>query len=70
VCVSVPVFSHADLFGVLTVYLADTAWSDPRVAAIGLLAQEVGLLISRGAAPSVALRSLSARRLSIAAASS
>jgi putative nucleotidyltransferase with HDIG domain len=47
-CVSVPVFSQADLFGVLTVYFPDPACAEETVAAVGLLAQEVGLVIARG----------------------
>jgi hypothetical protein len=48
-CVSLPVFAGADLFGALTVYVADPALSDERVDAAGLLGQEVGLLIARSA---------------------
>jgi len=44
-----PVFAGADLFGTLTVYVADSALSDEKVDAVGLLAQEVGLLIARSA---------------------
>lgn len=48
-CASMPVFAGADLFGTLTVYVADSALSDEKVDAVGLLAQEVGLLIARSA---------------------
>ncbi|HEV3060054.1 MAG TPA: HD domain-containing phosphohydrolase [Vicinamibacterales bacterium] len=68
-CVSVPVFVGADLFGVLTVYVADNGISDDRIAAVGLLAQEVGLLIARRAAPVTPSQVPPARRLSIAAVS-
>jgi hypothetical protein len=46
--VSVPVFVRADLFGVLTVYVDDTTSTDETVSAVGLLAQEVGLLLAHG----------------------
>src|SRR5262249_31122366 len=50
--VGAPVLVRADLFGVVSVYAgADTPMSDERVADVGLLAQEVGLAIARGAAP-------------------
>ncbi|HZT75368.1 MAG TPA: HD domain-containing phosphohydrolase [Vicinamibacterales bacterium] len=51
-CASLPVISRADLFGVLTVYAADADLLDDSVDAIGLLAQEVGLIIARHAAAS------------------
>jgi len=63
------VFVGADLFGVLTVYVADNGISDDRIAAVGLLAQEVGLLIARRAAPVTPSQVPPARRLSIAAVS-
>jgi putative nucleotidyltransferase with HDIG domain len=47
-CVSVPVFVRAELFGVLTVYAADPTSADETVGAVGLLAQEVGLLLAHG----------------------
>jgi putative nucleotidyltransferase with HDIG domain len=47
-CASVPVFMRADLFGVLTAYWRGSRRLDGDVDALGLLAQEVGLLISRG----------------------
>jgi putative nucleotidyltransferase with HDIG domain len=47
-CISVPVFSQADLFGVLTIYVPGATCADETVAAAGLLAQEVGLIIARG----------------------
>jgi putative nucleotidyltransferase with HDIG domain len=50
-CMSVPVFVRADLFGVLTVYTVDTTLADETVNAVGLLAQEVGLLLAHGALP-------------------
>jgi putative nucleotidyltransferase with HDIG domain len=67
-CASVPVFVRADLFGVLTVYVTDAALSDDAVAAIGLVAQEVGLLIARGT-PGAHSQIRAATRLSIAAVS-
>jgi len=67
-CVSVPVFVRADLFGVLTVYINDLAATDDVVDATGLLAQEIGLLIAKGAEAGQAQRS-PARRLSMAAVS-
>jgi len=48
VCVSVPVFVRAELYGVLTVYLAEPSTADDTVSAVGLLAQEVGLAIAGG----------------------
>jgi putative nucleotidyltransferase with HDIG domain len=51
VCVSVPVFVRADLFGVLTVYVRDAALSDDGVDAVALLAQEIGLLMAGGRTP-------------------
>jgi putative nucleotidyltransferase with HDIG domain len=50
VCTSVPVFVRTDLFGVLTVYSPAAAMSDEMIAEAGLLAQEVGVSIARGAA--------------------
>jgi len=47
-CASVPVFMRADLFGVLTAYWPASRRMDGDVDALGLLAQEIGLLISRG----------------------
>jgi putative nucleotidyltransferase with HDIG domain len=48
VCISTPVFSRGEPFGVLTVYGTQaTDVSDHTVAAVGNLAQEVGLLIAR-----------------------
>jgi len=63
-CAGVPVFVRADLFGVLTVYAADAALSDETVAAVGLLAQEVALLIARGGAPLTHSQLRTATRLS------
>ena len=68
-CAAVPVFVRADLFGVLTVYAIDAALSDDAVAAIGLLAQEIGLLIARGGSSLTHSQQRMATRLSIAAAS-
>jgi putative nucleotidyltransferase with HDIG domain len=68
-CASVPVFVRVDLFGVLTLYSTDAALSDEIVAATGLIAQEVGLLIARGAAPFTHSPLRPAKRLSIAAVS-
>jgi putative nucleotidyltransferase with HDIG domain len=66
-CVSVPVFVRADLFGVLTVYVTAPTVDDATIDTLGLLAQEVGLTIAKGAAAqSQAARG---RRLSIAAVS-
>jgi putative nucleotidyltransferase with HDIG domain len=50
-CASVPVFARADLYGVLTAYWTGPRRQDGDVDALGVLAQEIGLLISRG--PSV-----------------
>jgi len=44
----VPVFVRAELYGVLTVYLAEPSTADDTVSAVGLLAQEVGLAIAGG----------------------
>ena len=50
-CTSTPVFARGDLFGVLTVYGTQAAgFPENTVAAIGMLAQEIGLLIARAAA--------------------
>jgi putative nucleotidyltransferase with HDIG domain len=68
VCTSVPVFVRTDLFGVLTVYSGATAMSDDMIAEAGLLAQEVGVSIARGAASPQAY-SRSAARPVIAAVS-
>ena len=47
VSTSTPVFARGELFGVLTAYGADaTRFSDHAVAAVGNLAQEVGLMIA------------------------
>ena len=46
-CVAVPVFVREDLFGVLTVYLKAHAVADEDVSEVGLLAQEVGLMMAR-----------------------
>jgi putative nucleotidyltransferase with HDIG domain len=67
-CVSVPVFVRADLFGVLTVYLSEPAVPEETVDDIGLLAQEIGVSIARGEAPGHA-RTRSATRITIAVAS-
>jgi hypothetical protein len=50
-CVSVPVFVGANLFGVLTMYVADATLSEQQADALGVLAQEVGLSIARGDSP-------------------
>jgi putative nucleotidyltransferase with HDIG domain len=50
-CVAVPIFVRADLFAVLTVYFTEATLSDEAVEVVGLLAQEVGLSIARGALP-------------------
>ena len=68
-CVAVPVFVRADLLGVLTVYFTDSALSDEAVAVVGLLAQEVGLSIARGALPVRHSHLRPAARLPIAAVS-
>ena len=68
-CASVPVFVRADLFGVLTLYGRDATISDQTVAAAGVLAQEVGLLITRGAGPFTHTPSRVATRRVIAAVS-
>jgi hypothetical protein len=49
-CASVPVFRRAEVFGVLTAYWTASRRLDGDVDALGLLAQEIGLLISRGPA--------------------
>ena len=50
-CTSTPVFARGDLFGVLTVYGTQAAgFSEHAVAAVGILAQEVGLMIARAEA--------------------
>jgi len=50
-CTSTPVFTRGDLVGVLTVYGTQaTAFSDHAVAAVGSLAQEVGLMMARASA--------------------
>ena len=50
-CTSTPVFARGDLFGVLTVYSTQaTGFSDAAVAVVGMLAQEVGLMIARAEA--------------------
>ena len=46
-CVSVPLFVCGDLFGVLTVYGRTLPASEETTAAVGLLAQEVGILIAK-----------------------
>ena len=66
-CVSVPILVRADLFGVLTVYVSTQTVSEDAVAAVGLLAQEVGVAIARGA-PALHLHARPAAR-PIAAAS-
>jgi putative nucleotidyltransferase with HDIG domain len=68
-CASIPVFVRGDLFGVLTLYAADAAFSDDLVGAVGLIAQEVGLVIARDDAPAAQLQFRAAARLSIAAVS-
>jgi putative nucleotidyltransferase with HDIG domain len=50
-CVSVPVFVGANLFGVLTMYVADATLTEQHADALGVLAQEVGLSIARGDSP-------------------
>jgi putative nucleotidyltransferase with HDIG domain len=47
-CASVPVFARADLYGVLTGYWTGPRRQDGDVDALGVLAQEIGLLIARG----------------------
>jgi len=47
-CASVPVFIRADLFGVLTAYWSGSQRPESDVDALGLIALEIGLLISRG----------------------
>jgi len=44
-CTSVPIFVDGDLFGVLTTYSREIGDPDEGAAAVGRLAQEVGLLI-------------------------
>src|SRR5262249_20982451 len=56
-CVSVPLLVRGELFGVLTIYVTDTAMSDDDVADAGLLAQEVGLSIARASRLQVPARS-------------
>jgi hypothetical protein len=68
-CVAVPVFVRADLFGVLTVYFTDASLPDDAVEIVGLLAQEVGILIARAAVPVSSAHVRPAARLSIAVAS-
>ncbi|HWW82489.1 MAG TPA: GAF domain-containing protein, partial [Vicinamibacterales bacterium] len=47
-CTSTPVFTGGDLFGVLTVYGTQAAgFSESAVVAVGLLAQEVGLMMAQ-----------------------
>ena len=47
-CTSTPVFASGELFGVLTVYdTREAGFSQSAVADIGVLAQEVGLMLSR-----------------------
>jgi putative nucleotidyltransferase with HDIG domain len=45
-CTVVPVFRCAELFGVLSVYTPETGWTGDMTDAIGLLAQEVGVLLA------------------------
>jgi len=49
-CASVPVFARAELYGVLTAYWTSPRRQDGDVDALGVLEQEIGLLISRGSA--------------------
>ena len=67
-CVSAPVFVRSELFGALTVYISEPAVSDETAADVGLLAQEVGLAIARGATP-LHLHVRPAARTPVAAAS-
>ncbi len=67
VCVSLPVFSRTELFGVLTVYLPQSGLGDEKTEQIGLLAQEVGVILAREAADTPS--ALRPRHLSVAAAS-
>ena len=69
VCISTPIFTSAELFGVLTVYGTRAAgFSDETIASVGMLAQEIGLAIARGDADGDETR-LVVRRPSIAAVS-
>jgi putative nucleotidyltransferase with HDIG domain len=68
-CVSVPVFARAELYGVITAYVADPMIPDQTVDAVGVLAQEIGLCIARDTAPFAQWPSLPGRRRSIAAVS-
>jgi len=69
VCISTPIFTRAELFGVLTVYGTRAAgFSDETIASVGMLAQEIGLAIARGDADGDETR-LVVRRPSIAAVS-
>ena len=67
-CVSAPVFVRSELFGALTVYISEPTMSDETAAEVGLLAQEVGLAIARGATP-LQLHVRAAGRPPVAAAS-
>jgi putative nucleotidyltransferase with HDIG domain len=69
-CASVPVFIRADLFGVLTAYWSGSQRPDSDVDALGLIALEIGLLISRGPSTLTPARSFaSAQAFPIPAAS-
>jgi putative nucleotidyltransferase with HDIG domain len=70
-CTSTPVFTRGDLFGVLTVYGTHPAGVSEHVAAVvGMLAQEVGLMIARADAErDDDTNVVVARRLPMAAAS-
>jgi putative nucleotidyltransferase with HDIG domain len=68
-CVAVPVFVRADLFGVLTVYFTNETLPDEAIEIVGLLAQEVGMVIARGAVPASSSHVRPTARLSIAVAS-
>ena len=69
VCISTPIFTSAELFGVLTVYGTQAAgFSDETIASVGMLAQEIGLAIARGDADGDETR-LVVRRPPIAAVS-
>jgi putative nucleotidyltransferase with HDIG domain len=70
-CTSTPVFARGDLFGVLSVYGTQAAGlSENAVGVVGMLAQEVGLMIARAEAErDDDTKFVSARGLSIAAAS-
>ncbi|OLB62210.1 MAG: hypothetical protein AUI11_06490 [Acidobacteria bacterium 13_2_20CM_2_66_4] len=68
-CISTPIFTSAELFGVLTVYGTQTAgFSDETIASVGMLAQEIGLAIARADADGDDTR-LVVRRPQIAAVS-